>query len=158
MKEALLIIGLFATSSGLNSNRPHDELFRQLHKLEGMWLMHTRKGTIGEEWTKNDNDHLHSRGFFITGRDTTVTERIALRKQADGIFYISTVENQNNRQPVPFKLTSSDNMKFVFENPDHDFPKRIVYEFVTHDSIHAFIDGGRAASGKRQDFYYKRVR
>lgn len=31
--------------------------------------------------------------------------------------------------PVAFKMVSSTNQQFVFENPQHDFPKRIVYHF-----------------------------
>ena len=45
---------------------------------------------------------------------------------------------------------------FVFENPEHDFPKRIVYKLITTDSLHAYIDDGKEDSKKKQNFYYKR--
>ena len=32
--------------------------------------------------------------------------------------------------PISFKFTSELKNIFIFENPDHDFPKRIVYEFI----------------------------
>jgi hypothetical protein len=54
-------------------------------------------------------------------------------------------------------LTSSNGSVFTFENPLHDFPRRIVYELVNNDSLHAWIDGGPEGTGKRNDFYYKRV-
>jgi Domain of unknown function (DUF6265) len=132
--------------------------FRSLYALEGKWIMKTKRGTIGEEWVKVSKDHLQNRGFYVKGIDTTVTERVALKHMKDGIFYISTVEDQNNRQPVSFKLTSAKKNIFVFENDAHDFPKRIVYEIIKRDSIHAYIDGGAGNAGKRQDFYYKKVR
>jgi hypothetical protein len=34
----------------------------------------------------------------------------------------------------------------------------IIYEFVTTDSIHAYIDGGAHAANKRQDLYYRKVK
>ncbi|MBK7121923.1 MAG: hypothetical protein IPH68_03420 [Chitinophagaceae bacterium] len=92
---------------------------------------------------------------MIKGSDTIVTERVALTNTKDAIIYTSTVEDQNNRQPIAFKMTKGDDNMFVFENPAHDFPKRIVYRFVTADSLHAFIDDGTEA-GKKQNFYYKR--
>ena len=119
-------------------------------------MMKTAKGYLGEEWVKVDDQYLQNRGFTVKGVDTIITERVALRNTAEGIFYTSTVENQNNRQPTSFKLTSGKNNIFVFENPQHDFPKRIVYELISADSLHAYIDDGNAGTKKREDFYYKR--
>ena len=138
--------------------KDQERSFRELYGLEGKWIMKTRRGAIGEEWKKIDDAYLQSRGFFINGSDTVQTETVALKDSKQGIFYTSTVENQNNRQPVSFKLTSSADHVFIFENKEHDFPKRIVYEFVSADSLHAYIDAGIDVPGKRQDFYYKKVK
>jgi len=134
------------------------KIFRQLYGLEGMWLMKTKKGFIGEEWKKVDANYLQNRGFMIRGMDTITTEKVALRNKEDGIYYISTVEDQNNKQPVAFKLTSADNNIFIFENAEHDFPKRISYHQVTKDSLAAWIDGGAAQPGKRSSFGYRRIK
>lgn len=134
---------------------PSDETFEKLYALEGIWKMTTKRGTICEEWKKVNENHLQSKGYFIKGTDTLVNERVALTNSKAGVFYTSTVEDQNNKEPIAFKMTSVDNNRFVFENPQHDFPKRIVYRFITADSIHAFIDDG-TETGKRQNFYYKK--
>jgi len=134
----------------------NSKIFKKLHSLEGTWKMVTKRGTIiCEEWKKVDNSYLQNRGYMIKGSDTIVTERVALTNTKDGIVYTSTVEDQNNKQPIAFKMTKGDDSIFVFENPVHDFPKRIVYRFVTTDSIHAFVDDGTEA-GKKQNFYYKK--
>jgi len=117
--------------------------------------MLTKRGAICEEWKKVDKNYLQNRGYMIRGADTIVSERVALTKTKDGIFYTSTVEDQNNKQPIAFTMTKSESNVFVFENPEHDFPKRIVYRFITNDSLYAFIDDGTEA-GKKQNFYYKR--
>jgi len=137
-------------------NAEQERPFLQLHKLEGKWIMKTKRGTIGEEWIKVNDTYLQNRGFFIKGGDTIVTERVSLKETKDGIFYTSTVEDQNNKQPIPFKLTSSVDHTFIFENPEHDFPKRIVYQLISPDSLHAYIDAGADAAGKRQDFYFQK--
>ena len=133
-----------------------NKTFKKLYALEGTWKMVTKRGNIiCEEWKKVDNNYLQNRGYMIKGKDTIVTERVALTNTKEGILYTSTVEDQNNKQPIVFKMTKNEDNIFVFENPQHDFPKRIVYRFVTADSLHAFIDDGTEA-GKKQNFYYKR--
>lgn len=144
-----LVISLSAFIKGDNS-----KIFKKLYRLEGTWLMKTKNGFIGEEWKKMDKFHLKSRGMFIKGTDTVVSEIVNLVKNTNGIFFISSVEDQNNKKPISFKLTSSDDNEYVFENPEHDFPKRIVYKLASPDSIHAYIDAGPAI--KQQNFYYKR--
>lgn len=134
---------------------PADKTFEKLYALEGTWKMTTKRGAICEEWKKISDNHLQSKGYFIRGADTLVNERVALTNSKEGVFYTSTVEDQNNKEPIAFKMTSAENNRFVFENPQHDFPKRIVYKFITADSIHAFIDDG-TETGKRQNFYYKK--
>ncbi len=133
----------------------NNKTFKKLYALEGTWKMVTKRGAICEEWKKVDKNYLQNRGYMIKGKDTIVTERVTLTNTKAGILYTSTVEDQNNKQPIAFKMTGSENNMFVFENPQHDFPKRIVYKFITADSLHAFIDDGTAA-GKKQNFYFKR--
>lgn len=134
---------------------PEAFVFERLYALEGTWKMVTKRGAICEAWTKVDANRLQSKGYFIRGTDTLVNERVALTNTKEGIFYTSTVEDQNNKQPIAFKMTKAEDNIFVFENPQHDFPRRIVYKFITADSLHAFVDDG-TETGKRQNFYYKR--
>ncbi len=149
------MIFVMMMSAFINNNTGNDKIFIQLYALEGKWIMKTKRGYIGEEWVKINKDYLQNKGFFVKGNDTVITERVSLKNTGEGIFYTSSVEDQNNKQPIAFRLTSSDNHVFVFENPEHDFPKRIIYKLITADSLHAFIDD-RTETGKKQNFYYKR--
>jgi Domain of unknown function (DUF6265) len=151
----LLIILLSGFMPGTTGKK---KTFQQLYALEGVWRMHTKNGAVHEAWRKVNKRHLRCTGFFVKGKDTIVTERVSLQNLEKGIFYTSTVEEQNNKRPVSFKLTSSKGSVFTFENPLHDFPRRIVYELVNNDSLHAWIDGGPDGAGRRNDFYYNRVK
>lgn len=132
-----------------------DKVFKKLYALEGTWKMNGKRGAVYEEWVIINDDYLQNKGYIIRIDDTIVTERVSLTNSKEGIFYTSTVEDQNNKKPVSFKLTSYEGNQFVFENPGHDFPKRIVYRFITTDSLHAFIDDG-VSNTKRQNFYFKK--
>jgi Domain of unknown function (DUF6265) len=145
---AIIFLGAF-------NLKDNSKTFKKLYSLEGTWKMNTKRGAVCEEWKKMDKNYLQNKGYMIKGKDTIVSERVALTNTKEGIFYTSTVEDQNNKQPIAFKMTKAEGNMFVFENPQHDFPKRIVYKLITADSLHAFIDDGTEA-GKKQNFYYKR--
>lgn len=152
-KIVISLIGIiFLLGFNLADN---SKTFKKLYVLEGTWKMNTKRGAICEEWKKMDKNYLQNKGYMIQGKDTIITERVALTNTKDGIFYTSTVEDQNKKQPIAFKMTKAEINMFVFENPAHDFPKRIVYKLITADSLHAFIDDG-TETGKKQNFYFKR--
>ena len=153
MKKLIIACTLLACLSAVIETDKN--AFKKLYALEGTWKMNTKRGAICEEWKKMDENYLQNRGYMIRGNDTIISERVTLTNTQDGVFYTSTVEDQNNKQPIAFKMTGSENNSFVFENPAHDFPKRIVYRLITADSLHAFIDDG-TETGKRQNFYFKR--
>ena len=155
MKQLMLILYLLSITLLAAAQQPSQQNWPG-KLIEGTWIMSTKKGMVGETWKKVNEDHYQNKGFIINKKDTIITEQVALRKTADGIFYTSTVEGQNNKQPVSFKLSSINNNIFIFENPEHDFPKRIVYEFTGNKTLHAYIDEGSEGK-KRQHFYYKKL-
>jgi hypothetical protein len=148
---AIAVVTCLLAFKGIDNSKA----FKKLYALEGTWKMVTKRGAIYEEWKKIDKHYLQNKGYMVKDNDTIINERVALTNTKEGVFYTSTVQDQNNKQPIAFKMTRADENMFVFENPEHDFPKRIVYKFVTADSLHAFIDDGTDA-GKKQNFYYKR--
>ena len=113
-------------------------------------------GFIVESWNKV-NDTLYSgRSYEVIGDDSTLTETIQLILKGTELFYIPNVQAQNNQQPVAFRLTRQEGMKFTFENPEHDFPTTIVYEFRNDSTLIASISGTLHGELKAMDFEYKK--
>jgi hypothetical protein len=158
MKRNLLAAWVIISLLSFGYPPDNKKVFKKLYALEGVWKMKTKKGAICEEWKKIDKNSLQSRGYMIKGTDTVINERVVLTRTKEDIFYTSTVEDQNDKKPVAFKLTSSSGNVFVFENPEHDFPKRIVYSLVTADSLHAYTDDGVEGTKKIQHFYYSKIK
>jgi len=156
--KPLKLFFCLALIAGFAAFKEDATAFDQLHALEGAWKMQGKRGTIYETWQKVNKVYLHNKSYMVkAGGDTMQLESVTLKQTNEGIFYTSTVPNQNDARPVSFKLTSSANKKFIFENREHDFPKRIVYQLVTTDSLHAFIDDGNDASAKRSHYYFNRI-
>lgn len=58
--------------------------------------------------------------------------------------------------PTEFVASSLTETDFVFENPAHDFPKRVSYRRVDANSLTAWVDGGSPAD-RRLEFPMTRV-
>ncbi|MDZ4796212.1 MAG: DUF6265 family protein [Bacteroidota bacterium] len=156
MKKALFSAAILTGLLAFTYYPGDKKAFKKLFALEGVWKMNTKKGALCEEWKKMNKSFMQNKGYVIKGNDTTLTERVALTRTSEGILYTSTVEDQNNKNPIAFTMTSSGGNVFVFENRKHDFPKRIVYQLLSPDSLHAFIDDGVEGTKKVQHFYYVR--
>jgi len=131
--------------------------FSKLEKANwflGRWENKTPEGTFSEEWKTENDSVLVGESYFINGKDTLFAENVRLEQQKNDLFYIVSVPNQNEEKPVAFTLTSFKNHYLVFENPEHDFPKKITYKLVTKDSLYAEISG----DGKSQGFPFTKIK
>lgn len=131
-----------------------------LDQIEGSWWMpageNGSEGVVMEEW-KKVNDTLYSgKSFDIINGDSTIYETIQLVASGKDIFYIPTMQDQNDRQPVSFKLTKQEKNKFTFENPKHDFPTTIIYDFQSDSLLNASISGTINGEIKGMEFLYRR--
>lgn len=131
---ALFVLGIVSIRSELASD------FTPFHWLKGTWEMRKPNGSYRlETWENKSLNALHGKGMKVMDGDTTYLESIELYADQKEIWYTPTVPDQNNQQPVPFKLVSSNDLQYVFENPQHDFPQRIVYRFKPKEKITPFI-------------------
>ena len=126
-------------------------------RLVGQWQMRTTNGFIMESWKQVSGTALEGTSYRVANNssDTVYLERIEIKTINGVLHYVPTVLNQNDQQPVPFALTAYSNDRFVFENPQHDYPKRIIYRFVNNDSLVARIEGSEVA--KFSEYYYRRI-
>lgn len=155
MKQILILLLVIICVSFTNTRQ--DTPFGQLRMLAGgTWTMKTRKGMICEQWYMKNNRQLSGRSFQVSGTDTSWLENLELSATGNVITYHSQVNGQNDGKAIPFTLTESKDGRFIFSNPAHDFPQRIIYQFVTNDSIHAWIDGKINGKDRKSDFYYVR--
>lgn len=93
-------------------------------------------------------------GRIIKNNATVFYEFLQIRESTDGLVYIAQLQGG---QPIQFRLTNQDVEKFVFENPAHDFPKKIIYQRQGLMLL-AAIEGMQKGKTVREEFLYKRVR
>jgi hypothetical protein len=131
--------------------------YQKLFSLQGTWSMDSRRGIIYESWQKINDSSLKIVSYKLMGNDTLLLETVSVAQKGNAIFYIPVVEGQNNGEAVVFTLTSSKNGQYIFENAEHDFPQRVIYELPVNNNFHAWIDGNDKGVYRKTDFYYKKL-
>ncbi|MEJ5995557.1 DUF6265 family protein [Pedobacter sp. Du54] len=126
--------------------------------LIGTWENKTARGSIYETWVKKSDDEFLGKSYMKKENDTLVLEHIRLVKEANQLFYIPAVKNQNEGLPIRFGLKISSDTQLVFENPEHDFPQIISYTRINRDSLIAEISGTKNGQPRKQTFPMKKLR
>ena len=111
------------------------------------------RAQVEEHWTKLAGGTMMGMSRTVAGEKTVEFEYLRIEQRADGIYYVA---HPKARCPgTDFKLTRASTTEAVFENPQHDFPKRIIYR-KTDDGLTASIDGGEGT--KAMAFPMKRMK
>jgi hypothetical protein len=109
---------------------------------------------IEEHWTAVAGGTMMGMSRTVAGDKTVEFEYLRIEQRAEGIYYVA---HPKARCPATdFKLTKSSPTEAVFENPQHDFPKRIIYRKTGDDSLTANIDGGEGS--KAMTFSFTRMK
>ena len=128
---------------------PAKATLQQVAWLEGVW---TGSGaTVTEErWTPAASNAIF--GVSRTMREGRVVafEFLRIVERTGGLVYIA---QPGGRPPTEFTLTAIDAESATFENPVHDFPKKIRYAKQADGSLEATISG---LGGPAQTFKFKR--
>lgn len=125
----------------------------QLGWISGCW-----KSSDGgeEQWMKPAGGSMIGMARTIAGGKTVFTEYLQIREEKGTVSYI--VSLGLSAKPVAFKLVKGDRGEAIFENPEHDFPQRIIYRLESPDSLAARIEGKEKGVEKGIDFRFKRAK
>lgn len=125
---ALAILAASFVPSALHPGAPQDAAkppgLESIAWLAGHWRQESDKRVVEELW-------LPPRGGLMIGINRTVHasgkfqfEYLRIVADEQGVVYLAS---PGGTKPTPFRLTKAEKALAVFENPKHDFPKRIEY-------------------------------
>lgn len=137
-----------ASGTGLDAAAPK---ISELAWMSGDWQTAPGgRAQIEEHWMLPTGGTMIGMGRTIAGDKTVEFEFLRIEQRGEDIFYVA---NPNAQCPqTDFKLTHLTGQEVVFENPEHDFPKRVSYRKKSDGSLIASIDGGEGT--KSQSFTY----
>lgn len=141
-----------ASATGSPSAQSMNPPLADLSFMRGCWegSFESRRGTgtIEEYYTRpSANIILGTTRYIVDGR--TVQFEFSLIA-ADSLGILLRPYPGGNASPDDFRLTSLDGGRAVFESPEHDYPKRIIYWTEADGTRVARIDGGPDDPGGRE--------
>ncbi|WP_422104103.1 DUF6265 family protein [Winogradskyella sp.] len=130
----VIVLLLLTTYSAYSQNAN----LQQLEFLIGIWKIEGKESY--ESWEKK-KDKLIGQSYKIKNGQSIVTEHLELKVEKNQIIYTPIVLNQNDGKGIPFKLKLLQQKVFSFENPHHDFPKKIQYKILNANELQVSVLG-----------------
>ena len=158
MRKLLLSLAIALLSFAVHAQAPATKpTLQDFAWLAGQWRIEQGDRLIDEQWMAPAGGLMLGMARNVQAGKVREYEFTLLRQEPNGeILYIASPSQQTQ---TAFKLTSLRNGEAVFENPEHDFPKKIVYARQPDGSLLAAIEGpGRDGKTRRVEYPFKRVK
>lgn len=104
--------------------------------LVGTWKINNTQQY--EHWDELNDSTMKGFSYQIKYGHMTVSEYLELTQDKEGITYTAAVLNQNKGNSTRFKLIKKE-VGYTFENPNHDYPKQIVYRKISDKEVQVTI-------------------
>ena len=99
----------------------------QLQWLVGEWKSSGINQVVMESLEQTSSMTFEGSGFTLSSTGEELgREWLRLLTMKEQIYYLAKVDH--NELPIPFLLTHCLEGYFLFQNPQHDFPKQISYQ------------------------------
>ena len=152
----LLAVAIAMISTAGASSAAQEPSVARLQWMSGCWISDDGRERTEEFWLKPAGQTMIGLSRTVAGGKTVFIEYAQIGEVKGGdIAY--TVSLGMGARPVSFKLIRSSDAEAVFENPEHDFPQRIIYRRESKESLFARIEGKEKGVSKGMDFHYKRA-
>jgi len=146
-------VGLYRHAEDIAMPTPAKAAIGDLAWLAGAWVGTRSSGSsIEERWSPALGGAMLavSRTVNTSGK-MVAFEYLRIVERDGGLVYIA---QPGGAKPTEYVLTEVSTTRAVFDNPRHDYPKRIVYELSAEGSLSATI--GQTKGGTPRRFEFKR--
>ena len=124
--------------------------------LAGCWEANLRGREVNEQWMKPGGGIMLGMARTVSQSKAAEFEFTQIREDKDGVIYY--VAKPSGQAEASFKLVKLQNKEAVFENPQHDFPQRIIYRLQPDGSLFARVEATVNGQTRGIDYPYKRAK
>lgn len=144
---------MMCCSSFAQSPKP---TLNDLFWLAGCWEANLRGREVNEQWMKPGGGIMLGMARTVSQGKAAEFEFTQIREDKDGSIYY--VAKPSGQAETSFKLVKLQNKEAVFENPQHDFPQRIIYRMQPAGSLFARVEATVKGQLRGIDYPYKRAK
>ena len=107
--------------------------------LSGCWDMSNQETGSGEQWMPPAGGTMLGVNRTVRDSKTVAFEFMRIVERNDG--ELEFIASPSGQSTTIFLLVSLNNREAIFENPDHDFPQRIIYRLLSDEDLLGRIEG-----------------
>ena len=145
------------TQTATDAEELDAQRINKLSWMLGEWEKAMPNGSFIENWQKETDTSYVGEGTYTSNSgDVLFSEKLRLEQRGDELWYIPTIESQNQGKPVLFKESKLVDNEVVFENPEHDFPQRIIYKRTSDSTLYARVEGMQGGQEAKEEFNFKK--
>jgi hypothetical protein len=147
-------VGLYRHPQDIAMPTPAKAVIGDLAWLVGAWVgTRGANGTtsIEERWSPPSGGAMLAVSRTVSSGKMSAFEFLRIVERDGGLVYIA---QPGGAAPTEFVLTELGAKRAVFDNPRHDYPKRVLYELSAEGGLSATI--GFATGGSPRRFEFKR--
>ncbi len=123
--------------------------------LSGCWAAADQEAGSGEQWMPPAGGTMIGVSRSVSDGETVAFEFIRIVEQEDGrLEFIASPSGQGT---TSFSMLSLSDREVIFENPDHDFPQRIIYRLMSDEDLLGRIEGRIDGAERAADFPMKKI-
>lgn len=128
---------------------------KDLSWLSGCWEGRERDAVIEEIWSKPGGLSMLGLGRKVKGNRTVSFEFMQFREENGTLVFLP---QPGGGPRVSFPLKDSFRGRMRFENKEHDFPQRVIYERKGPGLLLATVEGTLNGKEEREEFQMRKVR
>lgn len=155
MRLKIILLSLFLLP-GLSLAKEAPFTIDDLAWLKGCWSSNRDDRTITEHWLKPAGGTMLGINRTVADGKTVEFEFMQIRQEAgSGLLFVAKPSGQPE---ATFKLIKGSAREVIFENPQHDFPQRVIYRLQDDGSLLGRIEGVSKGKERSVDFPMNRAR
>jgi len=142
----LILVLMLSGAAGGEDSKPsiHD-----LTWLTGCWQSDGAEPGNGEQWMAPAGGAMLGMARVVRGGRMVAYEYTRIVTTDTGLVFIASPSGQETAE---FPLKQLGDNEVVFENPDHDFPQRVIYRLIDSDHLRGRIEGMTSDGESHVDF------
>lgn len=122
--------------------------------MAGSWEGKEGKVEVEEVWMAPKGGAMVGMHRDVSGGKMVGFEYLRIVTKAEKLTYLASPQGS---APTPFPLKEMSEKKVVFENPEHDFPQRIIYWLDKDGALHAKIEGDQGGKPAAMEWTWRRA-
>ena len=121
--------------------------------LSGCWATTNQETGSGEQWMPPAGGTMLGMNRTVRDSKTVAFEFMRIVEQNDG--GLEFIASPSGQAMASFLMVSVKDREVIFENPDHDFPRRIIYRLLSDEDLLGRIEGTIDGEKRAVDFPMK---